>query len=223
MIQSKRWFSVSAIATAMGLTLGLTLASAPAWAEESAKRSTEGVTSKESRGEDAPMLRELEAMEVEIVRRYRQKGSEQLQRGDFDAAITSFKKAIRLKPDDSKAHFALGVLYGKKGQHEAAFTSFKEVIRLDSDNTDSHFALGVLYSRKGQLEAAITSYREVVRLNPDYARAHFNLGLVYAKLGDYQKVLEEYRWLKDQAPALAEKLDAKVSAARVTLFTNGSK
>lgn len=81
----------------------------------------------------------------------------------------------------------------------------------------------MVYGRKGQLEAAITSYKEVVRLNPNYARAHFNLGLVYAKLGDYQKALEEYRWLKDQAPALAEKLDAKVSAARVTFSINGSK
>lgn len=223
MIQSKRWFSVSAIATAMGLTLGLTLASAPAWAEELAKLSTEGVTSEETREEHTLMLRELEAMEVEIARRYRERGSRQLQLGDIDAAITSFRKAIRLKPDESKAHFALGVVYGRKGQLEAAIASFKEVVRLDSDNTDSHFALGVVYGRKGQLEAAITSYKEVVRLNPNYARAHFNLGLVYAKLGDYQKVLEEYRWLKDQAPALAEKLDAKVSAARVTLSTNGSK
>lgn len=120
----------------MGLTLGLTLASAPAWAEESAKRSTEGVTSEETRGEHALMLRELEAMEVEIARRYRERGSGQLQLGDIDAAITSFRKAIRLKPDESKAHFALGVVYGRKGQLEAAIASFKEVVRLDSDNTD---------------------------------------------------------------------------------------
>ena len=78
--------------------------------------------------------------------------------GQYEEAIASFKKSIRIKPDDANAHYSLGLAYDESGQYEEAIASYKEVLRIKPDDADAHFFLVLAYVNAGQYEEAIASY-----------------------------------------------------------------
>ena len=147
---------------------------------------------------------------AEEAERYNSEGVGHFNKGDYDAALASFKEAIRLNPDLFLAHYNLGVTYGQKGQWDASIDSFKEAIRLKPDDARGHFNLGLLYGQKGQWDASIDSFKEVIRLQPDVAVAHYRLGNAYVGKGDRKAALIEYEWLKTRNPGMAEELLAKI-------------
>ena len=55
--------------------------------------------------------------------RYYNEGVAYQDKGQLDAAIASYKEAIRLNPYDGDTHFNIGVAYSKKGQHDLAIAS----------------------------------------------------------------------------------------------------
>ncbi len=147
---------------------------------------------------------------AEEAERYNREGVVHFNKGDYDAALASFKEAIRLNPDLFLAHFNLGVTYDKKGQLDASTASFKEAIRLKPDHARAHYTLGLLYGKKGQWDASIDSFKEAIRLDPDVASGHFALGEAYANKGDRGKALAEYEWLRNRKPGWAEELLARI-------------
>jgi tetratricopeptide (TPR) repeat protein len=54
-------------------------------------------------------------------------------RDDLDAAISEFKEAIRIDPDNAGFHFNLGLIYQAQGNPDPAIAEFKEAGRLDPD------------------------------------------------------------------------------------------
>ena len=55
---------------------------------------------------------------------------------------------IRLNPDYGKAHYNLGLAYGKSGMYTEAIESNKQAIRLNPDYTDVHDNLARLTNRQ---------------------------------------------------------------------------
>ena len=106
---------------------------------------------------------------AEEAERYNREGVVHFNKGDYDAALASFKEAIRLNPDLFLAHFNLGVTYGKKGQLDASTASFKEAIRLEPDVASGHFALGEAYAKKGDRGKALAEYEWLRNRKPDWA------------------------------------------------------
>ena len=106
---------------------------------------------------------------AEEAERYNSEGVGHFNKGDYDAALASFKEAIRLNPDLFLAHYNLGALYGKKGQWDASIDSFKEVIRLEPDIASTHFALGEAYAKKGDREKALAEYEWLRNRKPGWA------------------------------------------------------
>ncbi len=106
---------------------------------------------------------------AEEAERYNSEGVVHFNKGDYDAALASFKEAIRLNPDLFLAHFNLGVTYGKKGQWDASIDSFKEAVRLEPDVASGHFALGEAYAKKGDRGKALAEYEWLRNRKPDWA------------------------------------------------------
>jgi Flp pilus assembly protein TadD len=52
----------------------------------------------------------------------------------YDEAIVEEQTAIRLKPDDSSAHYALGTALDGKGDHQSALAEFRKAC--DLGNSD---------------------------------------------------------------------------------------
>ena len=51
----------------------------------------------------------------------------------FDAAIDSYKQALKIKPDYAEAYYNMGVALNDKGDPKAAIESYKQAINIKPD------------------------------------------------------------------------------------------
>jgi tetratricopeptide (TPR) repeat protein len=101
------------------------------------------------------------------------------EKGMYDEAIRSLKKAVDLAPDDAPPHYNLGVVYARKGQHDKAIKSLKKAIELNPGFAEAYSGLGDAYALTGQPNKAIESSKKAIELNPDLAQAYSSLGSGY--------------------------------------------
>jgi tetratricopeptide (TPR) repeat protein len=117
-------------------------------------------------------------------------------KGDLAGAITSYRDALRIKPDYAEAHCNLGLALADKGHLDEAIAEYRKAIASRQVFPEAHFAhynLGNLLSKKGRLDEAIAAYREAIRLQPGYVSAHYNLGLALADKGRQDEAIAEFR------------------------------
>jgi hypothetical protein len=100
--------------------------------------------------------------------------------GRLDEAISQYREALRLKPDDTDTHFDLANALSRKRMWDEAISQYQEELKLSPDDPDGHNNLGVVLFQKGNLNEAITQFREALRLKPDYANAQKNLAAAMA-------------------------------------------
>ena len=116
-----------------------------------------------------------------------------LQTGKIGESLVAIKKSIILEPQDSEAHYNLGVTLEKLERLEEAEVSYRQAITLKLDYADAHYNLGYILKKLGKLEEAEVSYRQVIRLKPDYANAYSNLGNVLEHLSRSNEAEASYR------------------------------
>ncbi len=128
--------------------------------------------------------------------------------GDWDGAMTQYRAAIRVDPNDAEAHEVLGIALGNKGDWDGEIAEEREAVRLKPDDAEAHDALGYALWRKGDSDGAIAEAREAVRLKPDLAEAHDTLGAALGNKGDLDGEINEEREAIRLKPDLVEAHDA---------------
>lgn len=77
---------------------------------------------------------------------------------DFPAAITSYTRLAKLKPDEAQTYLDLGRAFEKNDEIDKALETFKLAIKHDSQYAPAFLRLGVLYGRKEDLSNANTAF-----------------------------------------------------------------
>ena len=111
------------------------------------------------------------------------------QTGRYAEALSPNQKAVQLAPQDSDAHYNLGLTLAELNEFDEAEKSYANAIALNPKNFQAHTNLGNTHKSLGKLEEAVASYETAIALNPNYALAHNNLGnalLELARLTDAQ-------------------------------------
>ncbi|MDG2355847.1 MAG: tetratricopeptide repeat protein [Paracoccaceae bacterium] len=93
----------------------------------------------------------------------------------FDAAITSYTNAIKLKPDFAVSHFNLGVALQDKGDFETALQSYKRAIAIKPDYLAAHYNIAVSFGKIGFLENSVKYFLKTIRLDPYHHSSWNNL------------------------------------------------
>lgn len=75
--------------------------------------------------------------------------------GDFDAAITSYRLALRAKPDDTKVLQNLAIALTRVNRFEEAIKCYKQALTLRPTLSGPHYGLAFLHVRRGERDAAI--------------------------------------------------------------------
>ena len=75
--------------------------------------------------------------------------------GDFDAAITSYRLALRAKPDDTKVLQNLAIALTRVNRLEEAIKCYRQALSLKPALSGPHYGLAFLHVRRGETEAAI--------------------------------------------------------------------
>ena len=103
-----------------------------------------------------------------------------------DGAYQSARNAVRLAPDLSDAHVALGSTLSFMGRHDAAVGEFERATQLNPNLADHHFAFLQLVTREPA--RAIQTLEAHMRLDPFY------LPHVPGLLGDDLWAIEPHDW-----------------------------
>ena len=122
----------------------------------------------------------------------------------FDAAIDSYKLALKIKPDYAEAYNNMGVTLNDKGDPKAAIESYKQALKIKPDYAEAYNNIGIVLKDQGDLEAAIDSYKQAININPDYAESYYNLSLLHLLRGNLDEGFKYHEWrLKIKKPTAA--------------------
>ena len=113
--------------------------------------------------------------------------------GQYQEAIESYKRALRIIPKEAAVHGNLCVAYGNTGRYDEAIDSCKAAIQLKPDFAEAYSNLGWSYQRAGRYQEAIQACKQAIRLKPDFSPAHYNLGNSYSALKKYEEAIDSYK------------------------------
>ena len=123
---------------------------------------------------------------------YYTQGSQYLERGQHNQAITSFTKAIELNPEYAEAYNDRGFAYLQKGQFDQAISDYTKAIELNPRSAEAYYNRGLAYGQdKGHYDQAISDYTKAVELNPRFAEAYNNRGVACYFKGEYDKAWDD--------------------------------
>jgi Flp pilus assembly protein TadD len=76
--------------------------------------------------------------------------------GDFDAALTSYRLALRDRPNDPKILQNIGIAYSRIGMIEDAIRSYRRALEVAPELSGAHYGLAFLLLKRGDLAGAMS-------------------------------------------------------------------
>lgn len=70
-------------------------------------------------------------------------------RGDYANALTSYRLALRERPDDTGVLQNIAIAFSKTGQPEEAIRTYRRALQLDPDLAGAHYGLAFLLLKRG--------------------------------------------------------------------------
>ena len=112
----------------------------------------------------------------------------------FDNAIKSYKKAIKINPDFAEAYYNMAIAQKVIGEFEEAIKSYKKALKIKPNYFEAHYNLGNILSEKGDKKAAIDSYEFALQIKPGSAMVYNNMGNILKDgNGDFKEALDSYK------------------------------
>ena len=97
------------------------------------------------------------------------------QEGRTDEAISEYRQALKLNPDDADTHYNLANALYRKGLLDEAIGQYQESLKLNPNDAGGHNNLGIVLFQKGRRPEAIAQFQEALRLKPDWDEVRRNL------------------------------------------------
>ncbi|HEX7940595.1 MAG TPA: tetratricopeptide repeat protein [Gemmatimonadaceae bacterium] len=74
--------------------------------------------------------------------------------GDYDAALTSYRLALRDEPNDQRILQNMAIAYSKTGRLDDAIRCYRRALELDPQLSGAHYGLAFLLLRRGESAGA---------------------------------------------------------------------
>lgn len=95
------------------------------------------------------------------------KGNKLLKSQQYEQAIASYDKAIRVKPDFYDAWFHRGVALSRLRRYEQAIASYDRTIQIQPDYAYAWYNKAGCYAKQGNVNLAIDHLQQAIKLDPD--------------------------------------------------------
>lgn len=106
-------------------------------------------------------------------------------KGDIGSAMSSYKLASRVLPNNADMQMGLGRLYLARKSWSDAIQAFGMASALEPSNPKIFVGMGKAYLGQGDMRSAREFFAEAARIQPAQEEAHFMMGIVEAKEGDH--------------------------------------
>jgi tetratricopeptide (TPR) repeat protein len=150
---------------------------------------------------------------------------EQQERGDLDAAIQSYERAVELGTERSDVFYSLGLLYQERGDHARAIALLPRAAADEEYALSAHYMLGTSYQALGRLQQAAEEFEQTIRLLPletigkseseDMIQMYESAAQIYIEMNDMARAASLYstlanflaskRWGRDRAEDFRQK------------------
>jgi len=110
----------------------------------------------------------------------------------FDDALKYVEHAMRVDPDNAKAHNNAGALFEARSEPERATTAYQRAVECDPEFAIAQRNLGMHLAEHGDLARGRQHLEQAVRVDPTYAEAHMYLGRVLEMMGLPKQAADAY-------------------------------
>ena len=115
-----------------------------------------------------------------------QAGVSLFQRGQFKAAVSHGRKALRTRPSHLGALNLLGVSLNAQGEYAKASQIFAELARRDPLNASHWMNLGTSLRARQRYEESLAAYAKAGELGEASADFFYNVGLAHVDMGNFE-------------------------------------
>lgn len=91
--------------------------------------------------------------------------------GDYDAAITSYRLALRDHPDDLRVLQNMAIAYSRTGRLEEAIRAYRRALEIDPSLSGAHYGLAFLLVKRGDVTSAEKHLEAFLARPPEGAEA----------------------------------------------------
>ncbi|MGE0882580.1 MAG: tetratricopeptide repeat protein [Blastocatellales bacterium] len=115
------------------------------------------------------------------------------QRGELDAAIGSFQKAIEIDPSETDAHYQLGRIARWQNRLNEAIQHFEQVVQQDSAHSQYEIwrETALVYYSAKQYPDALQMFDKFIQQRPSDAQGRYWRGMTLFNLGRTGEAVEE--------------------------------
>jgi len=114
-------------------------------------------------------------------------------RGQVDAAITHFQRALEIKSDFAAAHNNLAIALAGRGDLDSAIGHYRQALDIMPDFAEAHYNLGIALARSGRGDLAIAHYQKALELKPRSADFRQRLAILLAQRQRMRETLATWR------------------------------
>jgi tetratricopeptide (TPR) repeat protein len=150
-----------------------------------------------------PLIQELDGL-LESAAAYELRGARALDERRWQDAVTYFRRAVELAPDDPSLRHKLGSALALAGNGDAAFRELEAVARRWPAFAKGQYSLGVLLAGSGRHRDAIARFEAAIRSDPNYVQARLQLADALRAGGRFEESLPHYERAAAADPRLAE-------------------
>jgi len=157
----------------------------------------------------------LESLEIDEFEGRCQLATVYWKKGNRDASVEEYRRALELEPDDIGAMFMLGGVLIDKEDFAACEQLAQSFIANWPDLSEPYVGLGNCYSEQKRTEEATEQYLKALELNPWYGDARYKVARLYEKNKDKEQAAYHYRILIERNPGYIDVGKAKKQLRKI--------
>ena len=137
---------------------------------------------------------------MEFVESWFNLGLKQASAGDFQGAIDSWNKALKLNPNLAEIWHNLGSALGRLEQYPEAIESFNHALEIDPQSYQAWNDRAHAFSQMQQWEQAIDSWNKAIALNPGNYQFWYHRGCALEQLQRFDEAIASYEKTLEISP-----------------------
>lgn len=106
-------------------------------------------------------------------------------------AVTAYKQAIKLDPDNDAYYLNLGNIYFSQNQYQEAFAEYKRAVQLNPLSATNFYSLGQCALSLGQYQEAEQAFKKAAVMLPGNADINLALGQTYRQMENYNEAIDQ--------------------------------
>jgi len=123
---------------------------------------------------------------------------------DFDAAITDFERALRIKPKLAEAYSGRGAARIGKGDHEGALLDFERALAINNKLVEVYSNRGQVLLRQKDFARAIEDFNRAIELRPTMVAAYEGRGESFMRQARFDLAVNDFTAALKLNPGNAE-------------------